>query len=150
MFDKFEPLQILKKMEFTFNPSRYEVWIGGQMIKNGRTNSILAANIIKIDSKEKIEINFVDDNLIYELSTKNIFDEFVSAKDRLQLIIVPAITNNENIGIIGFRNIYGSTCEKKFFNRNEPYCCNLFLQNGYIAKVTFSYSNPEKLLELYI
>jgi hypothetical protein len=59
-------------------------------------------------------------------------------------------TNSENMGISMFKMTIGATRDSKHFERNEPYCCNIFLQNGTIAKITFSFSNPEKLIEFYI
>ena len=48
-----------------------------------------------------------------------------------------------------FKMTIGATRQSKYFNRNEPYCCNLFIKMGKIAKLTFSFSSPEKLIEFY-
>jgi hypothetical protein len=149
MFDKFEPFQGIQKQDFAFQPTRFEIWIGGKMFANGRTNSIIYAKVIKIDDKEKMEVICDNGQLNRELADKNIFDEFITATDRLQLITIPNETNSENMAIMMFKMNIGATRDSKNFNRNEPYCCSLFMQNGRIAKITFSYSNPEKLLEFY-
>ena len=149
MFDNFEPFQGVRKQNLTFQPSRYEIWIGGKMVNSGKTNHFINAKVINIDGTEKMEVNFDDKTLHNELAQSNIFDEFITANDRLQLIIVPLQTNVQNMGIMAFQTILGHTRPSKNFNRNEPYCCNLFIIQGIIAKVTFSYSNPEKLLEFY-
>ncbi|MBS1775508.1 MAG: hypothetical protein JSS64_04420 [Bacteroidetes bacterium] len=126
MFDKFEPFQGLQKQDFTFRPTRYETWIGGKMVANGKTNSIISAKAVFIDGEEKMEVTFNDAQLNNELATRNIFDEFVTATDRLQLITIPNETNNENMGIMMFKMTIGATRQSKNFTRNEPYCCNLF------------------------
>lgn len=149
MFDKFDPLQRVQKQNFQFQPVRYEMWIGGQMVGSGKTSSLIAANVIQQENTEKVEVSFNDMNLYNELTSKIIFDEFVTSRDRLQLITIPRETNVECMGIIAFTMALGVTRQKKNFNRNEPYCCNLFLQQGIIVKVTFSFSNPEKLIEFY-
>lgn len=148
-FDKFEPLKSLQKKDFAFRPTRYETWKGGKMIDSGNTNSIINARVVKIDEDEKIEVTFNDPKLNNELANKNIYDEFLTAHDRLQLITIPNETNSQNMGIQMFKMTIGATRMHKNFKSNEPYCCNLFLLNGKIAKVTFSYSNPEKLVEFY-
>jgi hypothetical protein len=148
-FDKFEPFEILQKQDFAFLPTRYEIWKGGKMIVSGKTNSVINVKVITVDGEEKMEVSFNDVKLNNELANKNIYDEFVTAKDRLQLITIPNETNGQNMGIQMFKMVIGATRQQKNFNSNEPYCCNLFLQNGTIAKVTFSYSNPEKLIEFY-
>ncbi len=149
MFDQFEPFQKVSKQNFAFQPSRFETWVGGKMLSSGRTNAIIYANVVQQEGSEKIELIFNDQALNTELSHKNIFDEFVTATDRLQLIVIPEETNAENTAIMMFKMLIGATRHRKNFTKSEPFCCNLFLQNGTIAKVTFSFSNPEKLLEFY-
>ncbi len=149
MFDKFQPFQNLQKQNFSFQPKRYEIWVGGQMVNSGQTNSQIKATVIKQDSNELVEVAFSDNKLNNELATKSIFDRYVTATDRLQLIVIPEETNSENMAIMLFKMTIGATRAYKDFNRNEPFCCNLFLQDGVIAKVTFSFSNPEKLIEFY-
>lgn len=149
MFDKFEPFLRLNKQDFIFVPNRYEIWMKGQMIGNGNTTSEITAKVSLFDGDEKMEILFDSALLNKELATKNIFDEFITSSDRLQLITIPENTNVENMGITMFKSEIGATRNQKSFNYNEPYCCNVFLQNGAIVKITFSYSNPEKLVEFY-
>ena len=148
-FDKFEPFQSLQKQDFAFRPTRYETWKGGKMVDSGKVNTVINAKVISVDGDEKMEVTFNDTKLNTELANKNVYDEFVTATDRLQLITIPNETNSENMGIQMFRMTIGATRHRKNFNSNEPYCCNLFLQSGKIAKVTFSYSSPEKLIEFY-
>ena len=149
LFDKFQPFQRLQKQDFTFQPTRYEIWRGGEVVSKGKTNSIINARIVSVEKEEKIEVSFNDINLNFDLANKNIYDEFVTANDRLQLITIPNETNSENVGIEIFKITIGATRNVKNFNSDEPYCCNLFMKNGRIAKVTFSYSSPEKLIEFY-
>lgn len=148
-FDKFEPYEIIQKQDFAFKPTRYETWMGGKVIASGKTNSIITAKAVYIDGEEKMEVSFDDVLLNTELASKNIFDMFLTSTDRLQLITIPNETNHENVAIMMFKMTVGATRQSKNFKRNEPYCCNLFMLSGAIAKITFSYSNPEKLIEFY-
>lgn len=148
-WDKFEPFKRVQKQGFSFQPSRYETWKGEKMVDSGKTNSIINARVVNINGDEKMEITFNDTKLNNELANKNIYDEFVTGNDRLQLITIPNETNSQNMGIQMFKMTIGATRQHKNFNSNEPYCFNLFLLNGKIAKVTFSYSSPEKLIEFY-
>lgn len=149
MFDKFEPFKSVQKQNFTFQPTRYELWMGGEMVGSGKVGAVISAKVIKFEGVEKVVVGFSDAKLNGELAENNVFDEFITSNDRLQLVTVPQVTNVENVGIMMFQMNIGATRQRKDFNRNEPFCCNLFLQDGAIAKVTFSYSNPEKLLEFY-
>lgn len=149
MFDKHEPFHRIEKQAFRFVPNRFEIWIGGKMVNIGDTSSPLDAKVITENGDDKIQISFQDKNLITELAPTNVFDDFISAHDRLQLITIPNNTNSSCIGLQAMQMNIGATRQTKNFNRNEPYCCNLFTIQGQIAKITFSYSNPEKLVEFY-
>jgi len=149
MFDSFKPFQVLQKQDFSFHALRFELWATGKMISNGKTNAKIVATVVRIDGTTKVKVTFSDTTLNHELAAENLFDEFVTGGDRLQLVIIPEQTNSQNMGISMFKSTFGATRHIKNFNKNEPYCCNLFLQSGKIVKITFSYSNPEKLLEFY-
>lgn len=149
MFDSYEPFLGIQKQSFTFQPNRYEIWMDGKMSSSGRTTFPIVAKVIHVDKQEKVEIRFGDVSLINELATLNIYDEFITAHDRLQLITIPAETDSQCIGLVTLQTIIGSTCQRKIFKRNESYCCNLFTVKGSISKITFSFSNPEKLIEFY-
>jgi len=149
MFDRFNPFQRLQKQSFSFQSKRYEIWMNGQMIKNGKTNAKIGSKLIYDNGIQKVDVIYDDPILFDELAQNNTFDEFVTATDRLQLITIPAQTNSQNMGIMSFLMALGATRSVKNFAKNEPYCCNLFLQNGEIVKITFSFSIPEKLVEFY-
>lgn len=149
MYDRFEPLKTLKMIDFNFHSSRFENWIGGKMISSGESNSTIIGKVIFEGLNEVVEVSFNNSNIFSELSPQNIFDIFISNHDRLQLLTIPNFTNVENMGIMSSKLIIGATRERKNFNRNEAYCCNLFLADGKLEKITFSFSNPERLLEFY-
>lgn len=148
-WDKFEPFKGVQKQGFSFQPSRYETWIGGKMVNRGIVKANVTARVVNQNSSEKMGISFNEMNLEDEILSELYFDEFVTANDRLQLITIPNETNSENMGIMMFKMTIGATCQQKDFSSKEPYCCNLFLINGAISKITFSFSSPEKLIELY-
>jgi hypothetical protein len=150
MYDKFEPFQLLNKQDFGFFPNRYEIWQGGQMIGNGKTNNPIIATVTNIGGEDKVVVTFIDDNLNNQLAKQNIFDQFVTSSDRLQLLTVPEQSNAaNNMAIQMFKMTIGATRAFKNFSSNEAYCCNLFILNGKIDKITFSLSSPDKLIEFY-
>ena len=149
MFDNFEPLEGMKKEPFTFYPDRFEIWKSGKLISSGKTTSPIIAEVIKVDNYEKVKINFNEKSLNREIANLNIFDEYRTSNDRLQLITLPAETNHIYQGFKTLLLIIGPTRQRKYFESNEPFCCNLFTINNAIKKVTFAFSNPEKLIEFY-
>lgn len=149
MFDTYEPLLKVPMKSFVFIPKRYEIWINGKMEKSGiSTNPIIATKTIQ-NSKDKTEVIISDLSLHKELAYSNVFDDFITINDRMQLIIVPAKPNVSCMYISTMLDLLGPTREFKSFNNNEPYCCSLFTINGKIAKITFSFCSPEKLIEFY-
>lgn len=150
MYDKFEAFLQLDKQNFSFLPSRYEVWKTGQMVENGNINKPIIATVSDVDGEEKVVVTFIDQKLNIQLASTNIYDLFTTSVDRLQLLTIPQQTNAENnMAIQMFKMTIGPTRAFKNFNTNEPYCCNIFTINGTINKITFSFSNPEKLIEFY-
>ncbi|MCK6641781.1 MAG: hypothetical protein L6Q81_17015 [Bacteroidia bacterium] len=149
MYDKFEPFKSVQKQPFTFTPSRFESWMNGKMVNSGSTHSPIRANVIAVEGQEKVEISISDVNLHGELAPRIEFDEFITAHDRLQLVTVPAQTNANCVGMAAMQSTIRPTRQQKNFATNEPYCCNLFIQEGSIAKITFSFGSPEKLVEFY-
>lgn len=150
MWDSFEPFQSLDIQEFKFKPNRYEIWKGGKKIDDGNTTQI-------IRNKEKQTVNgtiavisFSDPNLHSELSSENEFDVFITSNDRLQLVKVPSSGNGDNnMGISMLKMTVGTTRHHTDFSSREPYCCNLFLQEKNIVKMTFVFSSPDKMIEFY-
>ncbi len=149
MFDSFEPFLKLTKTSFSFQASRYEGWKGGQIFRQGKSNAIISATVIGENGEERVAVDISDHKLFDIIANINVFDEFITSRDRLQLIVIPIETNSSNVAIELFKMNIGATRQVKHFAKNEPFCCNIFLMNRSIAKITFSFSNPEMLLEFY-
>lgn len=150
MYDKYPSLQRVDKQDFGFLPSRYEIWKGGQLIESGKTNAPIIAKVLREEGKEIVGVMYVDPNVNNQIAQQQFYDEFITSNDRLMLLTVPQQTNAENnMAIQMFKMTIGATRNFKNFNPNEAYCCNLYTVNGSIEKMTFSFSNPEKLIEFY-
>ena len=149
-WDRFEPFNRIEKQDFSFQPSRFEIWSAGQMIGNGKASSPLIGSVREKNGAVLMAISYPETALLNEILEEVFFDEFVSSTDRLKLMTIPTETYTENMGLLTLRITYGPTRLKKDFYPKEPYCCNLFFQNGLISKISFSFSFPEKLIELYI
>ncbi|RZK37243.1 MAG: hypothetical protein EOO61_09245 [Hymenobacter sp.] len=150
MFDKFEPFRKLDKTEsFSFAPSRFETWFEGQMISSGLAKSAVDFIPVVDEGEEKIRVMVYDRVIFEQMKYESVFDEFISSNDRLQLVTLPAQTNTGCMGVMALKMAVGPTRDSKEFGPDEPYCCNLFLTNKKIVKISFVFSNPEKMIELY-
>lgn len=150
MYDKYPSLQRVDKQDFGFRPTRYEIWKAGQMTESGKTNMPIVAKILQENGKDIVGVMFVDPKLNDQIAQQQYYDEFITSGDRIMLLTVPQQTNAENnMAIQMFKMTIGPTRAFKNFDANEAYCCNLFTINGVIDKITFSFSNPEKMIEFY-
>lgn len=151
-FDTFQPLQTLKHLNFSFNSTRFELWENGKMIKSGAGDYFLNVHaahsaILKTDYLE-MEIN--NESIEDIISHRIMFDKFISQTDRLQMVSVPSSTQTDCPGLVALRNVIGATRNHFDFRENYPFCGNIFLKNGIIVKMSFSFAKPLRLFELYI
>ncbi len=152
MFDIFDPFYQLKHQPFEFFSSRYEIWKAGKMVQLGSTNTQIIGKVKKtVMLKKYSRVILSEYNLNTEITSINDFDVLITGHDCLQFLTIPAKGNNmECMELSRFKNIVGATRPSKHFLETEPYCCNLFLQNKAIMKVTFAFNFPEKLIEFHL
>lgn len=155
-YDSFEAWQRLKVQPFSFHSNRFEIWQNGEKTASGQTGCVVKASKqqVKAGTGAKVTLENTkpsdDKSLLKEIKKENVFDIFVTSSDRLQLVKIPSSgKGNENMGLSMLKMNIGTTRETFDFERKNPYCANLFLKDDNIVKVTFSFSNPEKLVELY-
>lgn len=157
MFDTFTPFQLIKLPDFSFNPSRYEIWSSGKLYLQGDTKCIISMHMkepTEIDiSRISVVIN--DNNLRDEILSNFTFDISYTSKDRILLTTVANTSNLDNynsyLGLksfipVGFPLI---TRNSKSFILNEPFVASLFLINKKLSKLTFSIGINPKLIEFY-
>lgn len=150
MFDTFQAHQFFKKFPFTFQATRFEIWQDGEMVKNGKTSNRIVAEVQQESNQNDIlKVSNTDTLLFSEIASLNSFDTVFTLQDRIIIVTIPEPSNRDNVGIMSLRTTSGVTRPGKRFNKNEPFCCSLFLTNKKISKITFSFSNPEKLIEFY-
>ena len=140
---------ILNLFDFTYSPSRYESYSQGKLTSEGRLSGGVSFKKIVKDGQERTQVSFEDSFLksIFQLGLT--FDIFGANNSRMMFMTLPQRTNVENIALQSLPLSFGYTRDYKNFTNKEPYACSLFALNGNIAKISFSFSNPEKLIELY-
>lgn len=145
-YDRFKPFQRLTFQPFIFQPSRYEVWQAGSLVREKSVFGQIEGQLFNTMAR----IDFINLNLENEISNGIYFDVLVTQVDRLLLATIPADEElGEHEGLTSMRSLIGATRQEKKFSNLEPYCCSLFTQNGVITKVSFSLNNPAKLIEFY-
>lgn len=146
-FDKFEPFNgvTIQKLRVSFD--KYIVWQDGSIIDEGFKTTTFTCTPTAVYAGNKALINLDDITpFANHISTSEMtFDIFITATDRLQFWNIPTRGNGDKSPAISMmKMVVGATRGDYDFARREPYVCNLFLVNQEIAKVTFSFVNPEK------
>lgn len=143
--DSFTPFQTFLLPELAmFRATKYEEYQNGQMIDSGECTILIKLS----SSNGKISCLFGNNNLYDKLSSCT-FDACITLPDRLLLMSNPLQTN-ANIPVIAMlSSILDYTCEKKDYDPTEPVVGSIYTMNGHIVKMSFTMSNPERLIELY-
>ena len=152
-YDQFPSHKHALIRDFTFQPSRFEVWKDSTKIDSGGVTSPIQANVRGRlnQGAADILVDMAPAESISHIGNSSIYDICITAIDRIQLLTIPEKKNrNESIGLAMCRMVTGATRREKEFDSDEPYCCNMFFKDGFIAKITFSLNHPEKLVEFYL
>ena len=139
------PFKQVRLDSFSFEPSRYEEWQGGQKIASGSTT-------VKIFCTFSEEGNSVVELFTNDLRSKVSdcsFDMAVTLEDRILLCSNPSQSNADIVatGIISM--LFPSSGNIKFYEPNEPVVSSLFFQGRRLVKMSFTMCNPERLIEFY-
>ena len=162
-YDSYPSNSRMEKRPFEFFPSKCEIWIDGKMVESKELNThrnvshftvlsqlpllSIKGKVIEEDAQIKVEVSFTDSMLSNEIVINSIYDEFIVLNDRLSLITVPVMTNIDSMQMITLKTMFGTTRLEKDFKANEPFVCNLNTIKGQLAKVSFIFGNPAKLIE---
>lgn len=131
--------------DFVYNPQHFVEYEDGKQKSFGSTGlKIIVANK---SNKISVEIQFNDMN--DKLKDTFVFDTCIGSWDRLLLYSLPRQTNADIILLTTLRNICPFTRDYKIYAATEPVACSLFTSNGFLVKVSFTFANPERLIEFY-
>jgi len=147
--DKHPLGENLKMFDFDFTYNSYKIWQSYKVISKGDFEGKIAARVTNINSWEKTQVEIVSNKISEEISSIMTFEILRSGTDRLQLVTIPGLDSMKpsefNADDYGPRIILAA--QRMNYPYNQPYCCNIFTAEGKVSKVTFSYVNPERLLE---
>lgn len=175
MFDNYSEVQIDSLSPIEFNPKRFELWMGGQLKNSGSVNEIITIITKSVSGLNQISVSFrksIEDieneattsfvnkifgrkdehqNLREFIDSHIEFDVIFTSSDRLMICKIPSHSNCENVvGLSVLKANNKHTRNDYNFSSTDPFVCSLFTINGGLVKITFSFNNPEKLLEFYL
>lgn len=77
------------------------------------------------------------------------FDRATTNGERILFYIAAEQTNVQNTALLMLSSMLGYTRDYKYYDSNEPIFASVFTINHNVAKVSFSFGNPDKLIEFY-
>ncbi len=147
MYDRYSSNDVWQIESFQFEASKCEIQNDDGSAENLVEVFMIHGKISQNSDGFSVTLTNISDKLSQEIAPNIIFDSSRGSGDRLQLITVPQNTDKSCNGLDMLKTFVGHTRYSKNFEKNAPYCCNIFTQNSKITKVTFSFSNPVKLVE---
>lgn len=151
-FDNWPSFLDFSFQEFSFSVDRYKEWVAGRMISSGATHFNVYFKYDKngfFSNKVSIEVKVEGNPFPQKLLSNFKFDRAITSGDRILFYIAAEESNVQNTSVMMLANIIGSTRHSKFFESNEPVLASVFTINQNVAKVSFSFGNPDRLIELY-
>ena len=150
--DKLAPFKIFLLESLDFTPNLYEVYQGGKLIDRGHTSMNIKVRSSSTNpvAQDKIKVFIENNNLTSRLDDVASFDTVMTLQDRFIAIILPEVSNIEDIMFSTFKWVVNCTRKEKNFRDKEPLCMSMFTENGRVVKVSFKVYSPETLIELSI
>ena len=129
-----------------FPSLRYEEYSNGNLISSGKCSARI---IIEPAGKGSInciiENNGIEDRLMSNFS----FDACITLHDRLLMLSNPEHTNAQ-IPVGGMLSMFvGYNRVEKFYDSLEPVVGSIYIDGNDVVKISFTLSNPERLIEFY-
>lgn len=145
--DSYKPFQdfIISAPNY-FRPNRYEEYQNGQLISSGNTSMVIE---FYSNSNGEVICNITSNNLSSKMISTH-FDKCMTLQDRILMLSSPQKSNANILFVTTIRSIIGYTCDKRNYKSNEPVVGSIYTNNGRLVKMSFTMSNPERLMELYI
>ncbi len=147
-FDNWPALKAFTFQDFTFRGSRYEIWREGSMVSSG--NSFSCIHFFTDKKNGRITVMLEKTPYSHLLSPMQTYDGAICLNDRILLYVSPKNTNVTCNTLAMLSSVIGYTRDSNYYNDNEPVAASIFTVNGDVVKVSFTFANPDRLIEFYL
>ncbi len=149
-YDEWPAMQFFTFDEFTFSSRNFIYYELGSIKRNGLFNcSIYYKCVGGLHSNAGIKVIIKGNPIPNLLMSVLTFDKAICLNDRILLFSTPAETNVNNITLNVLSSEVGYTCDAKYYSSNEPVVASIFTINRNIVKVSFSLSDPDRVIEIF-
>lgn len=151
-FDNWPSFQDFSFRGFTFPVDRYEEWEAGRIIASGEINFNIC---FKYNSggffrrKTSIDVVLENNPIPQKIMSSVNFDKATTNGDRILFYVAAKQTNVQNTALDTLSLILGYTRGSKYYDSKEPIFASVFTINHDVAKVSFSFANPDRLIDFF-
>ena len=151
-FANYPMFQDFSFQEFNFPVDRYEEWRDGRSVASGELNFNIR---FKYNSsgfftrKISIDVQLENNPMRGKILSTLQFDKAITNGDRIMFYVAAEQTNVQNPALEMLSSLLGYTRDSKHYDYNEPIFASVFTINHNVAKVSFSFGNPDRLIEFY-
>jgi hypothetical protein len=151
-FDNWPPFQDFSFQQFQFPVDRYEEWKAGRMVASGEVHFNIFFKYNKggfLNRKVGIDVLIDRNPMPKKIISQMKFDRATTSGERILFYIAAERTNVENASLSMLSSVLGYTRGHKYYDSNEPIFASVFTINHNVAKVSFTFGNPDRLIEFY-
>ena len=151
-FDNWPMFQDFSFQEFSFPVDRYEEWESGRLTDYGEVHGNIRFEYKRgglFRGKQSIKIMFDNNPMPEKMISEINFDRATTSGERILFYIAAEQTNVQNAALGMLSSMLGYTRSCKNYNPNEPIFASVFTINHNVAKVSFTFCNPDRLIEFY-
>lgn len=151
-FDNWPPFQDFSFQQFQFPVDRYEEWKAGRMVASGEVHFNIFFKYNKggfLNRKVGIDVLIDRNPMPKKIISQMKFDRATTSGERILFYIAAEQTNVENASLSMLSSVLGYTRGNKYYDSNEPIFASVFTINHNVAKVSFTFGNPDRLIEFY-
>ena len=149
-FDEWPAMQDFTFNEFSFRGSNYEMWEAGRKIRSGVTNTNIHCICNGgVYNRTSIDVKLTGNPLPETLLSDIRYDRAICLPDRIMFYTTAKNTNKRNTTLVMLASNVGYTREDKVYKENEPVVASVFTINQSVVKISFSLTNPDRLIEFF-
>lgn len=152
IMDKWPNFLAFTFKEFPFPVDRYIEYVDGNVVSEGEIHFMIKFkqhNGGNYHQEGLITVDLENNPLENKILSHFEFDNCVTMGDRLMFYINAEQSNVEDVAIQMVGMLMGTTREEKNYVENEPIIGNVFTVDYKVARVSFRFVNPDRLIEFY-
>ena len=151
-FDNWPMFLDFSFQEFHFPVDRYEEWEAGKLVASGEVHFDIRFKYNNgglFSRKTSIDVQLDNNPMPQKIISCVKFDRATTNGERILFYIAAEQTNVQNTALLMLSSMLGYTRDYKYYDSNEPIFASVFTINHNVAKVSFSFGNPDRQIEFY-